>query len=71
MGTATLCAAINYSNETPSKGGFAAPITLFAIIMTIGSVSGGHVNPAVTTAVFTYLPNKIANLGLFLMIIVV
>ena len=69
IGTAILCAAINYSNETSPKAGYAAPITLFAIIMCIGSVSGGHVNPAVSTAVFIYLPNKLKNFGYYFMII--
>lgn len=55
LGTALLLAAINYHSFTPdddTKAAYAVPITLFAIIMMIGNVSGGHVNPAVSLSVF-------------------
>ena len=61
LGTAMLCAAINYSSFTPNddtKAAYAVPITLFAIIMMIGNVSGGHVNPAVSTSVYIWKINK-------------
>jgi glycerol uptake facilitator-like aquaporin len=37
--------------------------------MMIGPVSGGHVNPAVSTSVLTMLPNKGKNIMFYLMII--
>ena len=49
LGTAILLLGINLSNmgDTPYAVGF----SLFSIIMMIGPVSGGHVNPAVSMAV--------------------
>ena len=64
IGTAILLAAVNYSsfNVGDDKGGYAVPIALFAIIMMLGSVSGGHVNPAVSTSVFIS-EGKGSNIG--------
>jgi glycerol uptake facilitator-like aquaporin len=70
IGTAILLAAVNYSSFTlgDDKAGFAVPIALFAIIMMIGSVSGGHVNPAVSTSVFI-AEGKMGNFGYLLGIV--
>lgn len=69
LGTALLTCAINLSSVAGPGAVYAAPITLFGIIMMIGSVSGGHVNPAVSTAVFIWLPNKGKNALYFAMLI--
>jgi glycerol uptake facilitator-like aquaporin len=61
LGTAILLAAINYhsfTNDDDTKAAYAVPIALFAIIMMIGPVSGGHVNPAVSTSVFIWKFNE-------------
>ena len=52
MGTALLLLAINSAAAGDgSNVPYSASIGLFGIIMLIGPVSGGHVNPAVSTAV--------------------
>ena len=53
MGTATLILAVNMGSGyfTPIAVGMA----LYSSITYLGSVSGGHFNPAVTTAVATRL----------------
>lgn len=48
LGTAILVAAVNLSGPNPAAVG----VALFAIAMFLGPVSGGHVNPAVTIAVW-------------------
>jgi len=48
IGTGILVAAVNLSGGNA----FAVGIALFAIAMFLGPVSGGHVNPAVTLAVW-------------------
>lgn len=69
LGTALLTCSINLSSVTGPTCVYAAPIMLFGIIMMIGSVSGGHVNPAVSTAVFVMEPNKGKNALFFAMIV--
>lgn len=69
LGTATLLVAINFGSQyfTPIAVGLA----LYANIIYLGSVSGGHFNPAVTMAVLTRLGTE--NLGtnlVFAMIII-
>lgn len=70
IGTLLLAASINYSSmliKAEDGGAYAPPITLFCIIMMIGPVSGGHVNPAVTTAVFTW-KGELGNAGFAVLI---
>ena len=69
MGTALLLLAINNSANGDGTTPFAASIGLFGIIMLIGPVSGGHVNPAVSTAVFVR-EKKCSNIVYFALIIV-
>ena len=51
VGTALLLVAVNYPAAESENVPYAVAIALFGIIMMIGPVSGGHVNPAVSTAV--------------------
>ena len=48
IGTAILCTAV----LTSAGSGVAVCFTLFIILILTGPVSGGHINPAVTMAVF-------------------
>ena len=74
IGTALLAASINYKSafggsgvknpENKMMSAYAPPITLFTIIMMFGAVSGGHFNPAVSTAVFVWHPEKAKNIRL-------
>ena len=59
LGTATLIIALNFGSQyfTPIAVGLA----LYANIIYLGTVSGGHFNPAVTMAVLTRLGTE--NLG--------
>lgn len=64
IGTAILIGALNLSSGKAE----AVTIALFCIAIFLGPVSGGHVNPAVSTAVFIKEKNP-ANLPFFFMII--
>jgi glycerol uptake facilitator-like aquaporin len=64
LGTAILIGALNLSKGNP----FAVTIALTTIAMFIGPISGGHVNPAVSTAVFI-VEGQLDNALFFLMII--
>ena len=68
MGTALLLLAINFAAGGSNQVPYSAAIGLFGIIMLIGPVSGGHVNPAVSTAVFVR-EGKMTNCVYFFMII--
>lgn len=68
MGTALLLLAINNSAAGGETVPYSAAIGLFGIIMLIGPVSGGHVNPAVSTAVFVR-EGKFSNIIYFFLII--
>jgi len=48
LGTGTLVYAINMTGVHP----IGIPMMLFVILMAIGPISGGHVNPAVTAGVY-------------------
>jgi glycerol uptake facilitator-like aquaporin len=48
IGTGTLIYSINMTGVHP----LGTPFILLAILMATGPISGGHLNPAVTTAVF-------------------
>jgi glycerol uptake facilitator-like aquaporin len=64
IGTAILIGALNLSGGKAE----AVTIALFCIAIFLGPVSGGHVNPAVSTAVFIK-EGKMGNLAAFLFII--
>ena len=52
VGTAMLLFSVNSSShDSPSEGATIIAITLMVIIVITGDITGGHVNPAVTTAV--------------------
>ena len=51
IGTSNLAFALNTSASFPHLQHFAVGLTLFGNICILGSVSGGHFNPAVTVAV--------------------
>jgi glycerol uptake facilitator-like aquaporin len=80
IGTALLAASINFRNSYGAStfakstdgtiSAYAPPFTLFTIIMMFGSVSGGHFNPAVSTAVFVWHPNKAKNIRLLPLLMV-
>ena len=65
VGTAVLICALNISGGSAEAVG----IALFTIAIFIGPVSGGHVNPAVSLAVFIK-EGDCANFGFLMMICV-
>ena len=69
MGTALLLLAINNAAGVGDNVPYSAAIGLFGIIMLIGPVSGGHVNPAVSTAVLVREGNIGKNILFYFLII--
>ena len=52
MGTALLLSALNLSGPAGSTDPQAVAGAIFVAIVIFGPISGGHFNPAVTTAVY-------------------
>ena len=68
LGTAMLVYAVNLQAAF-TLGVFAIPLTLFAVILIIGPVTGCHINPAVSLGVF--LSNRFweSDLNMFLIMV--
>ena len=54
LGTGMLIATINWSTPSGLLQASAIAILIFTQILLYGHISGGHFNPAVTVAVWTY-----------------
>ena len=66
LGTATLMAAVLLS----AGDAVVVVMTLWAILMICGGITGGHFNPAVTTGVYVWRGKFKEDLRLYLMIMV-
>ena len=71
IGTAFLLIGVNWGAANDCKlQAECVALSLFAIAMIIGPISGGHVNPAVSTGVLLMEGNFAKNIGIYLAVIV-
>ena len=68
IGSMFLLLAINLSASS-GHGATVISIFIFAAIILFGGISGAHFNPAVTTGVFVYLPEKGKNAPFYALIL--
>jgi aquaporin Z len=67
LGTSMLISTINWSNTSGNLQASAIAILIFTQVLLYGHISGGHFNPAVTVAIWTY---KHRNQYVFMLMII-